>query len=77
MYTFDKYSEFEHAHQELVRRDNYKQELARGFNVADIYLNRTYLDNFAAAPIIPPDAEITDISKLRTIEISKIVYDEN
>lgn len=77
MPSFNKYSEFEHAHQELVRRDNYEMDLARGFHVADIYLNRTYLDNFSAAPIIPPDAEIMDVSKVRTIEISKIVYDEN
>lgn len=77
MPSFNKYSEFEHAHQELVRRDNYEMKLARGFNVADIYLNRTYLDNFSAAPIIPPNAEIMDVSKIRTIEISKIVYDEN
>lgn len=77
MPSFSKYSEFEHAHQEIARRYDYERELANGFNVADIYLNRTYLDSFSAAPIIPPSQEVMDTSKMRTIEISKIVYDEN
>lgn len=77
MPTFNRGNEYEKAWQKSNHRVNHELQLAQGFNVADIYLNRTYLDNFSAAPIIPANRSIMDISKIRTIEISKLVFDEN
>ena len=72
-----RYSQYEQSWGKSQQRVNSEQQLAQGFNVADVYLNRTYLDNFSAAPIIPASRSIMDISKLRLIEISKLVFDEN
>lgn len=77
MPTFSRGNDYEKAWQKSSQRVNHELQLAQGFNVADIYLNRTYLDNFSAAPIIPANRNIMDISKIRTIEISKLVFDEN
>ncbi len=77
MPTFSKGNDYEKAWQKSNQRVNHELQLAQGFNVADIYLNRTYLDNFSSAPIIPANRNIMDISKIRTIEISKLVFDEN
>ena len=52
-------------------------QLARGFQVADIYLNRSYLDLFSSAPIISASRSVMDISKMRLLEISKLVFDAN
>lgn len=73
----NRYSDYEHSWKKSTQRVNNEQLLAQSFNVADIYLNRTYLDNFSAAPIIPASKAIMDISKLRIIEITKLVFDEN
>ena len=73
----NRYSDYEQSWNKSKQRVNSEQLLAQGFNVADIYLNRTYLDNFSAAPIIPAGKAIMDISKLRIIEITKLVFDEN
>ena len=72
-----RYSEYENSWNKASQRVNYELQLAQGFNVADIYLNRTYLDNFSAAPIVSAGRSVMDISKLRIVEISKIVFDEN
>lgn len=72
-----RYSQYEQSWGKSQQRVNSEQQLAQGFNVADVYLNRTYLDNFSAAPIIPASRSIMDISRLRLIEISKLVFDEN
>ena len=72
-----RYSEYENSWTKASQRVNYELQLAQGFNVADIYLNRTYLDNFSAAPIVSAGRSVMDISKLRIVEISKIVFDEN
>ena len=77
MPTFSRGNDYENAWQKSSQRVNHELQLAQGFNVADIYLNRTYLDNFSSAPIIPANRNIMDISKIRTIEISKLVFDEN
>lgn len=77
MPTFNRGNDYEKAWQKSSQRVNHELQLAQGFNVADIYLNRTYLDNFSSAPIIPANRNIMDISKIRTIEISKLVFDEN
>ncbi|MDO4301286.1 MAG: DUF87 domain-containing protein [Clostridia bacterium] len=73
----NRYSDYENAWNKSNKRVNNELQLAQGFNVADIYLNRTYLENFSAAPIAPANRNIRDISKLRIIEISKLVYDES
>lgn len=77
MPTFNRGDDYEKAWRKNSQRVNHELQLAQGFNVADIYLNRTYLDNFSSAPIIPANRNIMDISKIRTIEISKLVFDEN
>lgn len=37
---------------EVQRRTD--EKIAQGFQVADVYLNRSYLDSFALASITPP-----------------------
>lgn len=77
MPTYSRGNDYETAWQKSSQRVNHELKLAQGFNVADIYLNRTYLDNFSSAPIITANRNIMDISKIRTIEISKLVFDAN
>ncbi len=77
MPTYNRGSDYEKAWQKASQKANHELQLAQGFNVADIYLNRTYLDSFSSAPIIPASRAVMDISKIRTIEISKLVFDEN
>lgn len=72
-----RYSQYENAWNKSEKRVNTELKLAQGFNVADIYLNRTYLENFSAAPIVPASRNLLDSSKIRIIEISKLVYDKN
>lgn len=70
-----RYAEREKAWQRSELRVQNEKQLAQGFQVADIYLNRTYLDNFSNAPIIAASRAVMDASKLRLIEISKLVFD--
>lgn len=72
-----RYSEYEDKWNKAEQRVNTELQLAQGFHVADIYLNRTYLENFSYAPIIPAGRSLKDISKLRLIEITKLVFDKN
>lgn len=71
-----RYSQTEKNWKDMEERALNMRQLAQGFQVADIYLNRSYLDNFVAAPIIPAGREILNISDMRIIEISKLVFDE-
>ena len=71
-----RYSQYENAWNESEKRVNTEIQLAQGFKVADIYLNRTYLESFAAAPIVQAPRAILDPSKVRLIEISKLVHDK-
>ncbi len=66
-----RYAEREKAWQRSELRVKNEKQLAQGFQVANIYLNRTYLDNFSNAPIIAASRSVMDASKLRLIEISK------
>lgn len=72
-----RYSQYESAWNKSEKRVNTELRLAQGFNVADIYLNRTYLENFSAAPIVPAGRNLLDTSRMRIIEISKLVFDKN
>lgn len=72
-----KYSEAEQKWKKSEQRKITQFQLAQGFQVADIYLNRSYLDSFSSASIILPNHSIMDTSKLRLIEISKLVFDAN
>ena len=72
-----RYSEYESAWNKSEKRVNTELQLAQGFNVADVYLNRTYLDSFSAAPIVPAPSSLLDPSYLRLIEIKKLVFDKN
>lgn len=72
-----KYSEAEQKWKKSEQRKITQFQLAQGFQVADIYLNRSYLDSFSSASIILPNHSVMDTSKLRLIEISKLVFDAN
>ena len=41
-----RYSQYEEAWNQSEKRVNTELQLARGFQVADVYLNRTYLESF-------------------------------
>lgn len=69
-----RYSQYEEAWNQSEKRVNTELQLARGFQVADVYLNRTYLESFSAAPIVPGTRALMDTTKLRLLEITKIVY---
>ncbi|SHK99915.1 ATP-binding protein [Hespellia stercorisuis] len=70
-----RYSAMEQSWRFSKQREDNERQLAQGFHVADVYLNRTYLDGFSTAPILPAARGILDVSKIRIIEISKIVFD--
>ena len=72
-----RYSQYEDTWNKSEKRVNTELQLAQGFNVADIYLNRAYLESFSAAPIVPAGRDLLDVSKMRMIEISKLVFDKN
>lgn len=72
-----RYSQYENEWNKSEKRVNTELQLAQGFNVADIYLNRTYLESFASAPIVPASKALLDPSYLRLIEITKLVFDKN
>ena len=71
------YSQSEQSWIKSEQRKTAELQLAQGFQVADIYLNHSYLDNFSSAPIIPANRAIKDATKIRLIEISKLVLDSN
>ena len=71
-----RYSQYEEAWNQSEKRVNTELQLARGFQVADVYLNRTYLESFSAAPIVPETRALMDTTTLRLLEITKIVYDQ-
>ena len=56
-----RYSQYEDSWKKSSDRVSSELQLAQGFNVADIYLNRKYLENFSAAPIIPAAKGVLDI----------------
>ena len=70
-----RYAQTEQAWRFAEDKANDNKMLALGFKVADIHLNRTYLDNFSSAPILKPDLGLSDRNKIRIIEITKLVYD--
>lgn len=72
-----RYSQYEDTWNKSEKRVNTELQLAQGFNVADIYLNRTYLDSFSSVPIVPAAKSLLDASKMRIIEITKLVFDKN
>lgn len=72
-----RYSEYEVKWAKSEQLAESRKQLAQGFQVADIYLNRNYLDGFSSAPILPSNRHIMDVTKLRMIEITKLVFDEN
>lgn len=71
-----RYVQYEDAWDKSEKRVNTELQLAQGFNVADIYLNRSYLDSFSSAPILPVSRSVLDVSNMRIIEITKLVFDK-
>lgn len=72
-----RYSETNLKYEKAEQRRITELQLSKGFQVADIYLNRSYLDVFSSAPVISADHSVMDVSKLRLVEISKLVFDAN
>ena len=72
-----RYSQYEEAWNKSEKRVNTQLQLAQGFNVADIYLNRTYLESFSSAPIVPASPNLLNPSYRRLIKITKLVFDKN
>lgn len=70
-----KYSQRELSWNRSEQKRKIELQLAQGFQVADVYLNRSYLDGFSSATIIPADKSVLDVTKIRLIEISKLVFD--
>lgn len=52
------------------------QELAKGFNIAEMYLSKNYLDVFQYVPLNSLDPKIRD-SEITLFKIDKIVFDPN
>lgn len=69
------YAQRENDWKRLDLKKENERQLARGFHVADLYLNRTYLEQFSAAPIPAATKSVMNVSKLRLVEISKLVFD--
>ena len=68
----------------LIKAEKARQEhlviMQKGFQVADVFTNRQYLDNFSNVDISPLPQRISDVhdkSKLRIYKITKIVFDKN
>lgn len=70
-----RYAQAEQAFKNSEIRVQTEKQIAQGFQVADVYLNRTYLDGFSSATIMQPSHAVMDYSKLRIIEITKLVFD--
>ena len=63
---------------EEQERNNTLKILEKGFQVADVFTNRQYLDNFSSAEIIDSDRHIVqDSQKLRIFKMSKVVFDKD
>jgi len=77
MGNVNRYSDREQAVAKSELLNQTKMQLAQGFRVADIYLNRSYLENFSNAPIIPIKPEMLRTSSMRLLEITKLVFDAN
>ena len=53
------------------------QELSNSFRIADVFINKNYLDIFHNASLVREDNHsVCDIAKLRVLELTKIVFDE-
>lgn len=51
--------------------------LDKGFQVADVFTNRQYLDNFSNAEILDIDRRVVQVSqKLRIFRMTKVVFDK-
>lgn len=61
------------AHMEQTKAN--KQQLVQAFQLADLCLNRSYLDHFSSAPLYAANHKVKDITRLRLIEVTKIVLD--
>lgn len=77
MRNVTKYSQHEKILNKKEQSEFVKSQLAQAFEVADIYLNRSYLDVFSSAPIIAANRRVRDVSNLRLINVTKLVFDSN
>lgn len=72
--THDKQMQLVKEEQE---RNQTLKTLEKGFQVADVFTNRQYLDNFSNADILDNDRRTIQISqKLRIYQMNKVVFDK-
>lgn len=77
MSQVNTYSDKEKEWKKMELQKKVSDQLMQGFQMADIYLNRSYLDSFSVAPIMPSSLVVMDDTKLRVVEITKLVFDAN
>lgn len=64
-------------HQNYMAQQEYLTALTAGFNVADIFINRPYLDHFSQAKILPQKhCEIALSQDVRVFHVVKLVFDK-
>ena len=73
MVTYDK-------EMRLIRQEKERQQeletLDKGFRVANIFVNKGYLDEFSSAPIMAGNrSNLVDVQKLRVFKMTKVVFD--
>ena len=66
----------------LIKDEQARQEhllvLQKGFQVADVFANRQYLDGFSGAEILNVNSRVVQVpQKLRVFQMSKIAFDKN
>ena len=72
--TYEKQMQLVKEEQE---RDKTLRTLEKGFNLADVFINRHYLDDFSNAEIIDSDNKDVQITqKIRIYKMTKIVFDK-
>lgn len=71
------YSEQKAYLDEEIAKNKTAKELQDAFSLADTFINKNYLDVFQSAELVQNQNGIKDISKLRIIEMTKIVFDSN
>ncbi len=66
-------------HQNYMEQQEHLKTMSKGFNVADIVINRPYLDKFDQAKILPVanDDFFSKSSDVRVFRVTKLVFDKS
>ena len=64
-------------HQNYMAQQEYLKALEEGFNFADVFINRPYLDHFNKAKIlIPKHSYLFRPQDIRVFRVTKVVFDK-